>query len=104
MRAFKEEATMDHGTYEHIGVSESGFVATIEVRRGPNNFIDTDMVGEIADALEVYIKKRNGWGGRASRSSPPCMAPPLARESVSRSWRTSASPARRPAFPPTSTG
>src|ERR1700692_2882706 len=45
---------MVHGTYEHIGVSESGIVATIEVRRGPNNFIDTDMVAEIADALDVY--------------------------------------------------
>ena len=45
---------MNHGTYEHIAVSEAGFVATIEVRRGPNNFIDTDMVAEIADALDVY--------------------------------------------------
>ena len=45
---------MGHGTYEHIAVSESGIVATIEVRRGPNNFIDTDMVAEIADALDVY--------------------------------------------------
>jgi len=45
---------MQHGTYEHIGVSEDGMIATIEVRRGPNNFVDTDMVGEIADALEVY--------------------------------------------------
>ncbi len=45
---------MGHAAYEHIGVSESGFIATIEVRRGPNNFIDTDMVGEIADALDEY--------------------------------------------------
>lgn len=45
---------MQHGTYEHIGVETNGHVATIEVRRGPNNFIDTDMVGEIADALEIY--------------------------------------------------
>ena len=45
---------MQHGSYEHIGVSEAGIIATIEVRRGPNNFIDTDMVGEIADALTVY--------------------------------------------------
>ena len=45
---------MQHGTYDHIAVSESGLIATIEVRRGPNNFVDTDMVGEIADALEVY--------------------------------------------------
>ena len=45
---------MQHEAYEHIAVSEAGHVATIEVRRGPNNFVDTDMVGEIADALEVY--------------------------------------------------
>jgi enoyl-CoA hydratase/carnithine racemase len=45
---------MQHGSYDHIAVSESGIIATIEVRRGPNNFVDTDMVGEIADALEVY--------------------------------------------------
>ena len=40
-------------TYEHIAVETAGYVATIEVRRGPNNFIDTDMVAEIADALEA---------------------------------------------------
>ncbi len=45
---------MQHGSYEHIGVETAGHIATIEVRRGPNNFVDTDMVGEIADALEVY--------------------------------------------------
>jgi enoyl-CoA hydratase/carnithine racemase len=45
---------MQHGTYEHIAVDATGHIATIEVRRGPNNFIDTDMVGEIADALEVF--------------------------------------------------
>jgi enoyl-CoA hydratase/carnithine racemase len=45
---------MQHESYEHIAVSQSGFVATIEIRRGPNNFVDTDMVGEIADALELY--------------------------------------------------
>jgi enoyl-CoA hydratase/carnithine racemase len=45
--------------YEHIGVSQSGIVATIEVRRGPNNFVDTDMVGEIADVLEEYDRTSN---------------------------------------------
>src|ERR1700744_5742885 len=44
---------MQHGSYEHIAVDAAGHIATIEVRRGPNNFIDTDMVAEIADALEV---------------------------------------------------
>ncbi len=41
-------------SYEHIGVTQSGIIATVEVRRGPNNFIDTDMVAEIADALEGF--------------------------------------------------
>jgi enoyl-CoA hydratase/carnithine racemase len=41
-------------SFDHIAASESGMIATIEVRRGPNNFIDTDMVAEIADALEAY--------------------------------------------------
>ena len=41
-------------SYEHIGVTQSGIVATIEIRRGPNNFVDTDMVAEIADVLEGY--------------------------------------------------
>jgi enoyl-CoA hydratase/carnithine racemase len=41
-------------SFEHIAVSQDGIVATIEVRRGPNNFVDTDMVAEIADALEAY--------------------------------------------------
>ena len=45
---------MQHGPYEHIATSTSGHVATIEIRRGPNNFVDTDMVAEIADALEHY--------------------------------------------------
>src|ERR1700722_19408317 len=40
--------------YEHIGGTRSGIVATIEVRRGPNNFVDTDMVAEIADVLEEF--------------------------------------------------
>jgi len=41
-------------SYDHIGVSEAGLIGTIEIRRGPNNFVDTDMVGEIADVLEGW--------------------------------------------------
>ena len=41
-------------SFEHIGVSRSGIIATIEIRRAPNNFVDTDMVAEIADVLEEY--------------------------------------------------
>src|SRR6201985_3674095 len=50
----KEQAGNPMATYEHIGVTQSGMIATIEVRRGPNNFVDTDMVVEIADVLEGY--------------------------------------------------
>ena len=41
-------------TFEHIGISQEGLIGIIEVRRGPNNFVDTDMVGEIADVLEEW--------------------------------------------------
>jgi enoyl-CoA hydratase/carnithine racemase len=41
-------------SFEHIGVSHDGVIATIEIRRGPNNFVDTDMVAEIADVLEEF--------------------------------------------------
>lgn len=44
-------------SYEHIGITHSGMIATIEIRRGPNNFVDTDMVGEIADALEDFDRQ-----------------------------------------------
>jgi enoyl-CoA hydratase/carnithine racemase len=48
----EEQGRKTMASYEHIGVSQSGMIATIEIRRGPNNFVDTDMVAEIADALE----------------------------------------------------
>ncbi|MBV9249239.1 MAG: enoyl-CoA hydratase/isomerase family protein [Acetobacteraceae bacterium] len=50
---------MPEQSYEHIGVSVSGIIAIIEIRRGPNNFIDTDMVGEISDALEGFDRTPN---------------------------------------------
>ena len=40
------------GTFLFIGVSMAGAVATIELRRPPNNFIDRDMIAEVADVLE----------------------------------------------------
>jgi enoyl-CoA hydratase/carnithine racemase len=39
-------------TPQSIGVTLSGAVATIELRRPPNNFIDRDLISEVADALE----------------------------------------------------
>lgn len=41
-------------SFEHIATSVEGLIGIIEIRRGPNNFVDTDMVGEIADVLEEW--------------------------------------------------
>jgi enoyl-CoA hydratase/carnithine racemase len=48
----QEETMAQDGSYKHIGVSRSDMLAIVEIRRGPNNFVDTDMVAEIADVLE----------------------------------------------------
>ncbi|MDE2583335.1 MAG: enoyl-CoA hydratase/isomerase family protein [Rhodospirillales bacterium] len=39
--------------YQQIGVSRAGHLATIEIRRPPNNFVSVILVAEIADALEA---------------------------------------------------
>jgi enoyl-CoA hydratase/carnithine racemase len=38
--------------YQDIGVDFAGYVATIEIRRPPNNFFDLSLINQIADALE----------------------------------------------------
>lgn len=40
-------------SYKDIGVDIAGFVATIEIRRPPNNFFDISLINQIADALEA---------------------------------------------------
>ena len=40
-------------TYEQIGVTRAGHLATIEIQRPPNNFVSVTLVAEIADALEA---------------------------------------------------
>jgi enoyl-CoA hydratase/carnithine racemase len=42
----------DLGTYRDIAVSLDGHVATIEIRRPPHNFFDSDLIAEIGEALE----------------------------------------------------
>jgi len=37
---------------EEIGVSRDGYVATVEIRRPPNNFLDLDLIDALATALE----------------------------------------------------
>src|SRR5580704_4528256 len=42
----------DLGTYNDIGVSLDGNVATVEIRRPPHNFFDSDLIAQIGEALE----------------------------------------------------
>src|SRR5437016_5419068 len=47
------------GPFKDIAVERSGFVASIEIRRPPNNFFDIALIGEIADALEALDEDRS---------------------------------------------
>src|SRR3954471_2893208 len=38
--------------YTDIGVDIAGYVATVEIRRPPNNFFDLSLINQIADAFE----------------------------------------------------
>src|SRR3982074_3060177 len=38
--------------YQDIGVDIAGYVATVEIRRPPNNFFDLSLINQIADAFE----------------------------------------------------
>ena len=42
----------DLGTYRDIGVSLDGHVATVEIRRPPHNFFDSDLIAQIGEAFE----------------------------------------------------
>jgi enoyl-CoA hydratase/carnithine racemase len=55
----EETAMAETATFKHIGVSREGVITIIEIRRGPNNFVDTDMVAEIADVLEDMDRTRD---------------------------------------------
>src|SRR5262245_43869907 len=44
---------------EEVGVSMDGYVATVELRRPPNNFLDVDLIGQLANALEALDKNAN---------------------------------------------
>ncbi len=44
---------------EEVGVSIEGHVATVELRRPPNNFLDVDLIGSLATALEALDKDSN---------------------------------------------
>ena len=38
--------------YEGIGISIENYVAVVEIQKGPNNFFDTQMIKDLADAFE----------------------------------------------------
>ena len=44
---------------EELGVSIEGNIATIELRRPPNNFLDIELIGDLATALEALDEDRN---------------------------------------------
>src|SRR5690349_14352422 len=46
---------------EEVGVSIEGHVATVELQRAPNNFLDIDLIAELATKLEALDKDRNVW-------------------------------------------
>ncbi len=41
-------------SYQQIAVTTEGHIATVELRNGQNNHVNTPLVGEIADALEGF--------------------------------------------------
>ncbi|HZN26473.1 MAG TPA: enoyl-CoA hydratase/isomerase family protein [Burkholderiales bacterium] len=46
---------------EEVGVSIEGHIATVEIRRPPNNFLDADLVANLASALEALDDDKNVW-------------------------------------------
>jgi enoyl-CoA hydratase/carnithine racemase len=44
---------------EEVGVSVEGHVATVEIRRPPNNFLDIDLIGNLATVLESLDDEKN---------------------------------------------
>ena len=44
---------------EDVGVTLDGHVATVEIRRPPNNFLDTDLIASLAAALEALDEDAN---------------------------------------------
>jgi len=43
----------EYGAFDAIGVELNDFIATVEIRRGPHNYFDRAMIGEIADAFDA---------------------------------------------------
>ena len=78
-----------------IGVSRDGFVATVEMRRPPHNFFDSELIAEIGEAFE-----RLDADPAAGRSCSPPKAGRSAPAPISRSaWRPARSPKGAAAAP-----
>src|ERR1700756_1461186 len=45
-----------------VGVSQDGFVATVEMRRPPHNFFDSELIADIGEAFE-RLDSDPGWRG-----------------------------------------
>src|ERR1700727_206346 len=97
----------DLGTYRDIGVSLDGNVATIEIRRPPHNFFDSDLIAEIGEAFERLD------ADDTCRSIVLCAEGRSSVRSTARRWAAgsawrwcpiSASPAARRGSAPISTG
>jgi enoyl-CoA hydratase/carnithine racemase len=43
-----------HVTYKDIGVSQTGHVGLVEIRRPPHNYFDNALINQIADAFEAF--------------------------------------------------
>ena len=44
---------------EEVGFSVDGHIATVELRRPPNNFLDVELIGQLANVLEALDKDSN---------------------------------------------
>ena len=46
---------------KEVGVSIEGHIATVEIQRAPNNFLDIDLIAELATELEALDDRREVW-------------------------------------------
>ena len=46
---------------EEVGVSIEGHIATVEIKRPPNNFLDADLIANLAMALEELDANKDVW-------------------------------------------
>ena len=46
---------------EEVGVSIEGHIATVEIRRPPNNFLDAELIAALATAFEDLDRNKDVW-------------------------------------------